>query len=77
MIKRFIAYLPFIFFPFIVLAQGTAQFSALEQTVKNITDAVKALIPLFVALAFIYFFYGVGKYVRRRRHQQKKKRGVL
>jgi hypothetical protein len=51
------------FGPVLALAQAP-DFGNLDAIVNFITRTVKALIPIFFALAIIYFFWGLIQYIR-------------
>ncbi len=51
------------FAPVVALAQ-TANISGISSLVTAIGQIIQKLIPIVFALAVVYFFYGVAKYIR-------------
>jgi len=69
MIKKFII-LCIVFFPTVVFGATT-----IESIVVDIGLIIQTATPIVVALALIFFFYGLTKYILNASDEEKKKEG--
>ena len=69
MIKKFII-LCIVFFPTVVFGATT-----IESIVVDIGLIIQTATPIVVALALIFFFYGLAKYILNASDEEKKKEG--
>ena len=73
--KKFFVVSGLLVVPFLASAQTVVSSGGLFSVFKTITNVINTAIPLVLALAVLYFFWGLAQYVLNSANEDKKEEG--
>lgn len=75
--KKFLGGIAFFALPFLALAQGNTSptLGNLQTLMQSIGTLINMALPIVVALALLFFFWGLAKYILAAGDDEKKKEG--